>query len=77
MSFSTDAKSEIMRQPCGDGGVRAELTAFFLLAGSVSFKGTGRYLLSMSSENAAVVRYAFTQAKRVANVTPEVSMTRA
>ena len=64
-----------MRQPCEDErDVKAELAAFFLLAGSVSFKGAGRYLLSTSSENAAVVRYAFTQAKRVVNVTPEIQI---
>ncbi len=66
-----------MRQPCGsEFGVRAELAAFALLAGSVSFRGSGRYLLSMSSENAAVVRYCFTQAKRAAPVTPEIRTTR-
>ncbi|MBO4298085.1 MAG: DNA-binding protein WhiA [Clostridia bacterium] len=77
MSFSTDAKSEIMRQPYKDRrDVRAELTAFALLAGSVSFRGSGRYLLSTSSENAAVMRYAFTQARRVAQVTPEIQTVR-
>jgi len=66
-----------MRAPCEDPGeVRAELAAFFLLAGSVSFRGTGRYLLSMSSENAAVVRYCFTQAKRAAHVAPEIQTAR-
>ena len=66
-----------MRQPCeNERDVKAELAAFFLLAGSLSFKGAGRYLLSTSSENAAVVRYAFTQAKRVVNVTPEIQTVR-
>ncbi len=76
MSFSTDAKSEIMRQPCGEGGVRAEMAAFFLLAGSLSFRGKGRFLLSMSSENAAVTRYCFTQTKRIVQVTPEIQTAR-
>ena len=77
MSFSTDAKLEIMRQSPEDAAcVRAELAAAFLLAGSVSFKGKGRYLLSTSSENAAVVRYWFTQTKRAAHVTPEIQTVR-
>ncbi|MBQ8955168.1 MAG: DNA-binding protein WhiA [Clostridia bacterium] len=77
MSFSTDAKSEMMRQPCEEAAcVRAELAAAFLLAGSISFRGAGRYLLSTSSENAAVVRYWFTQTKRAARVTPEIQTVR-
>ena len=77
MSFSTDAKSEIMRRPMDEVScVRAELAAAFLLAGSVSFKGVGRYLLSLSSENAAVARYCFTQTKRAARVTPEIQTVR-
>ena len=76
MSFSTDAKSEIMRHPLEDACVRVELTAAFLLAGSISFKGAGRYLLSVSSENAAVTRYCFTQTKKVAAVTPEIQTVR-
>lgn len=77
MSFSTDAKSEIMRRPPEDMAcVRAELAAAFLLAGSISFKGAGRYLLSVSSENAAVARYCFTQVKKLARVTPEIQTVR-
>ena len=77
MSFSTDAKSEIMRAPCeNDCCVKAELTAAFLLAGSISFKGVGRYTLCMSSENAAVARHFFTQTKRLARVTPQIQTVR-
>ena len=77
MSFSTDAKSEIMRRPPEDMAcVRAELASAFLLAGSISFRGAGRYLLSLSSENAAVTRYCFTQVKAVARVTPEIQTVR-
>ena len=77
MAFSTDAKSEIMSRPCGDArSLRAEVTAFFLLSGSVSFRGAGRYLLSMSSENAAVVRYCFSGTRRLAPVSPEIQTVR-
>lgn len=77
MSFATDAKSEIMRVPCGqESAVRCEMNAAFLLAGSISFKGTGRYLLSMSSESAAVARYCFTQVRRLSEIKPEIQTVR-
>lgn len=77
MSFATDAKSEIMRVPCEqEEAVRREMAAAFMLAGSISFKGIGRYLLNMSSESAAVARYCFTQARRLADVKPEIQTVR-
>ena len=77
MSFSTDAKSEIMRAPCEqESAVRCEMNAAFLLAGSLSFKGAGRYLLSMSSESAAVARYCFTQVRRLSEIKPEIQTVR-
>ena len=73
MGFSTDAKSELMRTPCQKACcARAELNAFFLMAGNVSLRGFGSYALSMSSENAAVVRYAYTQLKQLTDVTPQL-----
>lgn len=77
MSFATDAKSEIMRAPCErESAVRYEMNAAFLLAGSISFKGAGRYLLSMSSESAAVARYCFTQVRRLSEIKPEIQTVR-
>ena len=77
MSFATDAKSEIMRAPCEqESAVRCEMNAAFLLAGSISFKGAGRYLLSMSSESAAVARYCFTQVRRRSEIKPEIQTVR-
>ena len=77
MSFATDAKSEIMRAPCEqESAVRCEMNADFLLAGSISFKGAGRYLLSMSSESAAVARYCFTQVRRLSEIKPEIQTVR-
>ena len=77
MSFATDAKSEIMRAPCEqESAVRCEMNAAFLLAGSISFKGAGRYLLSMSSESAAVARYCFTQVRRLSEIKPEIQTVR-
>ena len=77
MSFATDAKSEIMRAPCEqENAVLREMNAAFLLAGSISFKGAGRYLLSMSSESAAVARYCFTQVRRLSEIKPEIQTIR-
>ena len=77
MSFATDAKSEIMRAPCEqESAVRCEMNAAFLLAGSISFKGAGRYLLSMCSESAAVARYCFTQVRRLSEIKPEIQTVR-
>ena len=77
MSFATDAKSEIMRAPCEqESAVRCEMNAAFLLSGSISFKGAGRYLLSMSSESAAVARYCFTQVRRLSEIKPEIQTVR-
>ena len=77
MSFATDAKSEIMRAPCEqERAVRCEMNAAFLLVGSISFKGAGRYLLSMSSESAAVARYCFTQVRRLSEIKPEIQTVR-
>lgn len=77
MSFATDAKSEIMRALCEqESAVRCEMNAAFLLAGSISFKGAGRYLLSMSSESAAVARYCFTQVRRLSEIKPEIQTVR-
>ena len=73
MGFSTDVKSELMRESVGEACcARAEMSAFFLMAGSVSLRGFKKYALSMSSENAAVVRYGFTQIKHHLGISPEL-----
>ncbi len=73
MGFSTDAKSELLRTACSEECcARAELNAFFLLGGSVSLRGLKKYALTMSSENAAVVRYGFTQLRQFVGLAPEL-----
>lgn len=81
MGFSTDVKSEMLRQSTQDTVreqccIRAEMNAFFMMAGSVSLKGFNKYALTVSSENAAVVRYAFTQIKQFLNISPELRTAR-
>ena len=77
MAYTADVKSELMQNPeqqacCAS----AELTALLLLSGSVSLCGLGRYRLVFGSENAAVVRYCFTQLKRTFGMAPEIRAVR-
>ena len=67
MSFSSDAKAEIMRAPLTDeGALRAELTAGLMTAGALSWHGKKRFQLTLASENAAVTRYFYGQTRRAA-----------
>jgi len=73
MGFSTDVKSEIMRASVREACcARAEMNAFFMMAGSVSLRGFNKYALTVSSENAAVVRYGFTQIKQQTGIAPQL-----
>jgi len=73
MGFSTDVKSEMLRETTKEECcAKAELCAFFMMAGSVSLKGFKSYALTVSSENAAVVRYGFTQLRQFLGLAPEL-----
>ncbi len=73
MGFSNDVKSEMLRESSREVCcARAEMCAFFMMAGSVSLKGFKTYALTVSSENAAVVRYGFTQIKQFLGIAPEL-----
>lgn len=78
MGFSNDVKSEVMREQMvrNECCVRAEMCAFFMMAGSISFRGVGNYALTVSSENAAVVRYGFTQIRQCLGLAPELRTAR-
>ena len=77
MSFSSDARAEIMRKPPSDDRQAiSELACAFLLAGNVAFRGWGRYVMSLKSESPAVARYLFTGVKRFCGVTPQISAVR-
>jgi len=77
VGFSTDVKSELLREsPQEECCARAEMSAFFLMAGSISLKGFQKYSLTMSSENAAVVRYGFTQIRQFLGISPELRTAR-
>lgn len=78
MGFSNDVKSEIMREQMVRDAccAKAEMCAFFMLAGSVAFRGFNNYALTVSSENAAVVRYGFTQIKQYLGLSAELRTAR-
>ena len=77
MAYTADVKSELMQSPVlKDCCAGAELTALLLLSGSISLCGLGRYRLIFGSENAAVVRYCFTQLKRAFALAPEIRAVR-
>lgn len=77
MAYTADVKSELMSSPVQkDCCAGAELTALLLLSGSISLCGLGRYRLTFGSENAAVVRYCFTQLKRAFALAPEIRAVR-
>ena len=77
MAYTADVKSELMSSPIQkDCCAGAELTALLLLSGSISLCGLGRYRLTFGSENAAVVRYCFTQLKRAFALAPEIRAVR-
>ena len=77
MAYTADVKSELMQSPLQkDCCVVAELTALLLLSGSISLCGLGKYRLTFGSENAAVVRYCFTQLKRAFALAPEIRAVR-
>ena len=77
MSFASDARQEIIRQNPPDGeAARLELTAAFLLAGSVRFMGGGRYMTSISCDSAAVCRHCFRLMRRVCDLAPTISTVR-
>lgn len=77
MAYTADVKSELMQSPVlKDCCAGAELTALLLLSGSISLCGLGRYRLTFGSENAAVVRYCFTQLKRAFALAPEIRAVR-
>ncbi len=77
MSFAADVKSEIMQSPSPkDCCARAELASIVFLSGSVSLRGFHRYSLTVTSENASVVRYGYQLIKRLFGLTPELRATR-
>lgn len=73
MSFASDARGEVAREACRERCcARSELAAALLCSGGIAFKGRGRYALSVTATDAAVVRRYFSILKQFWNVTSEI-----
>lgn len=73
MSFASDARGELARATCAhDCCARSELAAALLASGGISFHGLGRYALSLTSADAAVVRRYFALLKQFWGVTAQI-----
>lgn len=74
MSFSSDCKEELCRIPLGKPCcMRAELTALYMTAGTLSLLGNGRFSAQLSVESAAVARRIFQLLSRLYAIAPQVN----
>ena len=75
MSFTAEVKRELAHLPAGDlCCARAELAAALRASGGISFRGMGRYALSVTSADGSVVRRYFAMVKQHFGVTGEISV---
>ncbi len=73
MSFSSDAKEELIRQPMEKPCcMLAELSALTQTSGSLGFQGAGRVSVTYQVESAALARRIYTMLKRSLNVSPQL-----
>lgn len=73
MSFASDARGELAREACRERCcARSELAAALLCSGGISFKGFGRYALSITATDGAVARRYFSILKQFWGVTAEI-----
>lgn len=71
MSFAAHTKKELTLLEAPDCCSRAELAALIRMNGSIQF-GTGRFVLDVSTENAAIARRIYTLIKRLYQAHAEV-----
>lgn len=77
MAFVSDVKSEIIQNaPKEKELMQTELMALLQVIGSISFQGIGKYSLSVTSENASVVRYCFSLIRQLTILRPEIQTVR-
>ncbi len=78
MSFTDTVKEELSHAECTRPCcARAEVCAAILLSGGLSFRGRGRYGLSITVSRAAVSRYFYTLVKRSLGLSCEIRTLRA
>ena len=77
MSFSTDAKDELIHLPLEkDCCILAELSALTQTTASLGFQGGGRVSITYRVENAALARRIYTCLKRSLSVSPQLHFVR-
>lgn len=65
MSFASDVRGELARQPMEDACcARSELTAALLCGGGIAWRGRGRYAVTVTAGEASTVRRCFAMLKR-------------
>lgn len=73
MSFASDARGELARDLCAHiCCARSELAAALLSSGGISFRGIGRYALSLTAADGAVARRYFGLLKQFWGVTAQI-----
>lgn len=73
MSFSSNAKDELIRQPMErECCMLAELSALTQTNGSLGFQGAGRFTVTYRMESAALARRVYTTLKRCLDVSPQL-----
>ncbi len=73
MSFASDVRGEIAREPCAhDCCARSEVAAALLASGGISFRGPHRYALSLTAAEGAVARRYFAMLKQHFGITAQI-----
>ena len=72
-----DVKEELIHQECkNECCAKAELCAAIMLSSGISFRGFGKFAITLSSTRASVTRYYFMLAKSFFGITAEIRITR-
>ena len=74
MSFSDEVKQELIHLGCEkECCAKAEIAAALLLGGALSFRGLGRYGISLSLGRVSASRYYYSLIKRFLGISPDIS----
>ena len=77
MSFSDDVKEELLHTECtGACCAFAEITAAILLGGALSFRGQGRYGITLRFNRMSASRYYFSLVKKYMSIVPGIRTSR-
>ena len=77
MSFSDEVKEELLHVECErDCCARAEIAAAILLGGALSFRGKGRYGITLRFHRVSASRYYFSLIKKALDIVPGIRTSR-